>query len=70
MKAEEFLKKWRKENNTEEAVYSSYHIDAIEAYHKEKIDGIVIQIKSKQDEYKYGSDAYNILRYFEDKVKQ
>ena len=29
---EEFLIKWRKENNTELAVYSSYHIDAMEAY--------------------------------------
>ena len=26
---EEFIKKWCKENNTEEAVYSSYHLDAM-----------------------------------------
>ena len=31
---DEFLKKWRKENNTKYAVYSSYHYDAIEAYAK------------------------------------
>lgn len=29
---EEFLKDWRKNNNTEDAVYASYHIDAMEAY--------------------------------------
>lgn len=34
MKVEEFLKEWKKENNTDEAVYSDYHIDAIEAYAK------------------------------------
>ena len=40
MTAEEFLIKWRKENNTPLAIYSSYHIDAMEAYHKAKVEAI------------------------------
>jgi hypothetical protein len=29
---DKFIKKWRKENNTKEAVYSSYHYDAMIAF--------------------------------------
>ena len=39
---EDFIKEWRKENNTEDAVYSSYHYDAMiafaELYHKSKVN--------------------------------
>ena len=34
MSVDEFLIKWKEENNTVDAVYSSYHIDAMEAYAK------------------------------------
>ena len=37
MNQEEFIEQWRKENNTEGAVYSHYHYDAMEAYAKEQV---------------------------------
>ena len=37
MDIDEFVKDWREKNNTEDAVYSSYHYDAMEAYAKEKV---------------------------------
>lgn len=44
MNAEQFLKDWKKENNTDDAVYSSYHIDAMEAYakyyHRQQVNSV------------------------------
>lgn len=64
MTADEFLIKWRKENNTPLAVYSSYHIDAMEAYHKHKVESISdkdiehgCRENSREDFFKYGSSA-------------
>ena len=31
---DDFIKEWRKENNTEDAVYSAYHYDAMIAFAK------------------------------------
>lgn len=43
---DEFLKTWKKENNTEEAVYSAYHYDAMIAfakyYHQSKVNNGVL----------------------------
>lgn len=44
---EEFLKEWRKENNTDLAVYSSYHIDAMEAYLKSRVEAISDELENK-----------------------
>ena len=45
---DDFLKKWRKDNNTEEAIYSSYHYDAMiafaEHYHQSKVNSEVKEI--------------------------
>lgn len=61
---DEFLKTWKKENNTEEAVYSAYHYDAMIAfakyYHQSKVNnGVlddVISCKNLDDDF---SEALN-----------
>jgi hypothetical protein len=51
---DEFLKKWIKENNTEQAVYSSYHYDAMIAfakhYHQIKVNNIALDDVSNRRE--------------------
>lgn len=37
MTAEEFIEEWRKENTTNKAVFSSYHIDCMEQYANERV---------------------------------
>ena len=45
-KLDKFLKQWKKENNTNDAVYSSYHIDAMEGYaeyhYKTKVEKMLL----------------------------
>ena len=38
MDIDKFVQDWRKQNNTEDAVYSSYHYDAMEAYAKDVLE--------------------------------
>lgn len=55
MDIEEFLEKWKAENNTAKAVYSHYHIDAMEAYAKKEVEDYIKYYESAIDPVSYES---------------
>ena len=48
MDIDKFVQDWRKQNNTEDAVYSSYHYDAMEAYAREKVKEFILFYNNRQ----------------------
>jgi len=62
---DKFIEQWRKENNTEYAVYSSYHYDAMEAYANEQV------IKELSDWVQFTKSIKpSVLSMMKDRIKE
>lgn len=51
MDIDKFIEYWRKQNNTEDAVYSSYHYDAMEEYAREKVKEFILFYNNRQHKH-------------------
>ena len=48
MELDKFMKKWKKDNNIEGAIFTSYHYDAMEEYAREKIKEFILFYNNRQ----------------------